>query len=77
VNQTTGQTVERCISITLKAGPDSAIGQKIKRLFDQMYDREIYQKLSVDEFAVLTTMYIAHMAVVFDEHDRRGIITMH
>lgn len=76
MNQTTGETVERCMAITLKAGPQSQIFQKMKRQFDAMYDRDIFQKLSVDEFAILVTLYIAHMAIVFSEKDKRGIVTL-
>ena len=71
-------TVERTLAVTKEIGSTNYIFQDTKRLFDRVYDAEIYQRLTVAELAVFTTLLLITMQDAFDKADRDGkrIITL-
>jgi hypothetical protein len=69
-------TVERMLAVTRACGPESLIYLQTKRLFDRLYDAEVYERLTVAELAILTSIFITTLHEAFQKSDQSKVITL-
>jgi len=65
-------TVDRMLAVTREVGPNSYIFHDTKRQFDRFYDREIYEKFTVAELAIFTSILLTALHDSFERADRDG-----
>jgi len=65
-------TVDRMLAVVRQTGPESYVYNDTKRLFDRIYDSEIYQRLNVGQLAILTSFMLVQLCDAWDEAERTG-----